>query len=494
MNPESGVYDLIGKWAALQPRSAAVSAPGGTWIDYGGLKYEVDEIGKTLGALGIRTSDRVAVMLPNGLEMAIALLGVSAWAASAPLNAQSSLDELDFYFADLKPRAVIVPPGVPANVRAVAADHRATLMTVRPCGPVAPFELAGQGSEGKPLPKPGRSEAIALVLHTSGTTSRAKLVPLSHRNLLASARNTALALQLTPQDRCLNLMPLFHTHGIIGALLSSMTAGASIVCTPGFQAENVLRWLGDCEPTWYTGVPAMHEAILNDLENRTDVLRRLKLRFVRTSSAPLRPSLLARLETVMHVPVFDSYGLTEASQLTSNPLPPYTQKPGSVGLPSGPEIVVVDANGTALPPGARGEVVVRGANVIAGYASDAHNRDSFRDGWLRTGDEGYFDSDGYLFLTGRLKEIINRGGEKICPREIDEVLLEHADVTEAAAFGIPHPSLGEDIAAAVVLKPGACQDERALEIVSGESNLRRPERSFRACRQVWFPGSLSKYR
>jgi acyl-CoA synthetase (AMP-forming)/AMP-acid ligase II/acyl carrier protein len=264
-------------------------------------------------------------------------------------------------------------------------------------------------------------------------------------------------LRLAPDDRCLNVMPLFHIHGLVAALLASLTAGAGVVCSPGFVATQFFDWLDAVRPSWYSAVPTMHQSILGRAEQYGEVIGRSPLRFIRSSSSSLAPQVMAGLEAVFKTPVIEAYGMTEAShQMASNPLPPRARKPGSVGLPAGPEIAVLGPDGASLGAGEMGEVVIRGPNVTRGYVNNpAANQEAYVDGWFRTGDQGYLDDEGYLFLTGRLKELINRGGEKISPREVDEVLMDHPAVAQAVAFALPDPRLGEDVGAAVVLRPGA---------------------------------------
>jgi len=302
------------------------------------------------------------------------------------------------------------------------------------------------------------------VLHTSGTTSRPKIVPLTQRNVCASAANIAASLELGCADRGLNVMPLFHIHGLVAAVLASLSAGASVTCTGGFNALQFFAQLAESHATWYTAVPTMHRAILDRAARNAAVIRAAKLRLIRSSSASLPPQVMAEIEATFGVPVIEAYGMTEAAhQMAANPLPPRARKPGTVGLPAGPEIAIMDAAGGLLPRGAMGEVVIRGVNVTPGYQGNPEaNAAAFTNGWFRTGDQGVLDADGYLRITGRLKEIINRGGEKISPRELDEVLLGHPAVAEAIAFAVPHEKLGEDIAAAVVLRPGVALAEREL--------------------------------
>ncbi|HEY5677428.1 MAG TPA: AMP-binding protein, partial [Myxococcales bacterium] len=328
------------------------------------------------------------------------------------------------------------------------------------------FTLEPPGAPRGPVRRGGFGEGddIALLLHTSGTTSRPKLVPLLQRNVLASARHIAETLALTPADVCLNVMPLFHIHGLMAATLASIFAGARVCCSPGFNALRFYGWLEEVRPTWYTAVPTMHQAILARAERHRDVLARTHLRFLRSSSASLPAPVMLELERTFRAPVVEAYGMTEAAhQMASNPLPPRTRKPGSVGMAAGPEIAIMDAQGALLPRGESGEIVIRGPNVTSGYVENPEaNAKAFTNGWFRTGDQGNLDEDGYLRINGRLKEMINRGGEKISPLEVDVVLMEHPAVQVALTFGMPHETLGEEVAAAVVLKEGKTATEREL--------------------------------
>jgi acyl-CoA synthetase (AMP-forming)/AMP-acid ligase II len=265
-------------------------------------------------------------------------------------------------------------------------------------------------------------------------------------------------------------MPLFHIHGLIGAVLSTIAAGGSVFCTPGFNALKFFGWLEESQPTWYSAVPTMHQAILARAERNQEILERRKLRFIRSSSASLPAPVMKELESVFGCPVIESYGMTEAShQMTSNPLPPAARKPGSVGRAAGPEVAILSEDGKKLPPGETGEVVIKGPNVTSGYvANDSANAAAFTDGWFRTGDQGVFDTEGYLTITGRLKELINRGGEKVSPLEVDAVLLGHPAVAQAVTFALPHDKLGEEVGAAIVLREGAALTERELRDFAAE--------------------------
>jgi oxalate---CoA ligase len=318
-------------------------------------------------------------------------------------------------------------------------------------------------------PGPAEPGDISMVLHTSGTTSRPKIVPLSQANLAASAQHIAHTLAFAPADRGLNIMPLFHIHGLIAGVLTPLAAGSFVFCTPGFNALKFFAWMDECAPSWYTAVPTMHQAILGRAGKNAEVIARHPLRFIRSSSSSMPPQVIAELEAVFGAPLIESYGMTEAAhQMASNPLPPAVRKPGSVGIAAGPEVAVMDEAGTLLPRGAVGEIVIRGPNVTAGYESNPKaNAEAFTAGWFRTGDQGTLDADGYLSLTGRLKEIINRGGEKVSPREIDEILMDHPAVAQVVCFGMPHAKLGEEVAAAVVLREGASSSERELQAFVG---------------------------
>lgn len=463
------VYELLQIGAGSDP---AIGAPGRQDLTYSGLRELVEATGRSLAGAGIGAGDRVGIVLANGPAMASCFLAVAAHATAAPLNPGYREDEFDFYISDLKAKAVIVAAGDQTPARAVAERHGATVieLTEDEAGPVGSFALDAGGSVPDAAP-PAEPDDIALVLHTSGTTSRPKIVPLSGANLASSAGHIAASLALTPADRCLNIMPLFHIHGLMAAVSASMRAGASVHCAPGFNALRIFPQFEEVGPTWYTAVPTMHQAILGRAARNTELIGRLGLRFIRSSSSSLPPQVMAELEQVFGCPVIESYGMTEAShQMASNPLPPAARKPGTVGVAAGPEIRLMDADGRFVGPDEAGEIVIRGPNVTAGYENNpkanAENFPADPDGgarWFRTGDEGRFDADGYLSITGRLKEIINRGGEKIAPREVDEVLMDHEAVAQAVTFAVAHPKLGEEVGAAVVLGEGMSASEQDLK-------------------------------
>ena len=432
---------------------AALVAPEGPTITYDDLRAQVDRLREQLRALGVGKDDRVAIVLPNGLESIVAFLAVTAAATAAPLNAAYKIDEFAFYLDDTNASAVITgPEGGEAIVEVAPAGALHIVAAMDGAGQVS-FTSAGGGNGAKADDSPWpATDDVALVLHTSGTTSRPKRVPLTHRNLTTSLRNIAATYDLTEEDVALCVMPLFHVHGLVASTLSTLQTGGTVVAPPRFNPLNFWPVVKDHNVTWYSAVPTMHQALLARARSTKPEVPET-LRFIRSCSAALPPVVMDELEQQFGVPVLEAYGMTEAAhQMSSNPLPPGNRLPGAVGPGTGVEIAIMDEEGTLLLNGERGEVVIRGDNVISGYENNPDaNATSFTDGWFRTGDEGMLDNDGYLTLTGRLKEMINRSGEKISPLEIDNALLDHPAVAEAVAFGIAHQTHGEEASAAVVL-------------------------------------------
>lgn len=460
------LHRLLEAQAARIPDAIAFTAPSRAPLTYGRLRTHIDNVIKKLNEMGVGRNDRVAIVLPNGPEMAVLFIAVACCATSAPLNPAYRADEFDFYLSDLKTKALVVQSGMDSPARAVAHARGIPIIELLPIleAEAGIFTITGDASSHPTHDGFAQPDDVALVLHTSGTTSRPKIVPLTQINICTSALNLRTALELVNSDRCLNVMPLFHIHGLVSATLSSLAAGASVVYTPDFYAPKFFEWMEEFRPTWYTAVPTIHQAILARAPFNREVIARCPLRFIRSSTSALPPQVMAELESVFNTPLIESYGMTEASpQITSNPLPPRARKVSSVGVVAGPEVAFIDEVGNLLPPGEIGEIVIRGANVMQSYENGPEaNGNSFIDGWFRTGDQGFLDTDGYLFLTGRLKEIINRGGEKISPREVDEVLIDHPAVAQAVTFAVPHPNLSEDVAAAVVLRENAFATEREI--------------------------------
>lgn len=431
----------------------AICAPDRESLSYGLLREQIQRTGRALRGAGIDADDRVAIVLDNGPTMAAAFVCMAPWCVTAPLNPAYKADELDFYLSDLDAMALLVASGSKHIALDIARKNGMRILEIEDEGPSGGFTLLDVAETEVAERSP---DALALILHTSGTTSRPKMVPLTQENLFTSAMNIAATLMLTTDDACLNVMPLFHIHGLMAPVLASFASGSSVYCSSGFDALRFFGWLKDADPSWYSAVPTMHQAILARAPRNRDVITSASLRFIRSSSASLPPSVMKELEKTFDAPVIEAYAMTEAShQMCSNPLPPETRKAGFVGPAAGPEVAVMNGDGMRQPTLKEGEIVIRGRNVTTGYLSNTEaNANAFFGDWFRTGDQGFIDEDGYVKVTGRLKEIINRGGEKIAPLEVDEVMIGHPAVAQVCTFAIPHERLGEEIGAAVVLVEG----------------------------------------
>jgi acyl-CoA synthetase (AMP-forming)/AMP-acid ligase II len=450
MSQPNTLLELI--QAAPADRTAIILPETGTRISYRQLNDQVLEMANALASLGIEKGDRVATSLPNGLPTIVSFLAASVAGTAAPLNPGYREEEVNFYLEDTGAKVLLLPPDGAADARKAAAARGV---------PVYSLEMDDSGyvriagaPKGKTATLPSPDDT-ALVLHTSGSTGRPKRVPIRHRNMAASTQNIVSTYKLSPSDVSLCVMPLFHVHGLVASTLSTLLSGGTVVVPNKFNPLSFWRTVRDTGATWYSAVPTIHNLLLSRAGDEKPQGAE-GLRFIRSCSASLPPEMMEQMERVFGAPVLEAYGMTEAShQMASNPEPPLARKPGSVGPGTGVHIGIMDEAGNLLSTGQRGEVVIQGPNVVDGYENNPEaNAKSYTNGWFRTGDQGFLDSDGYLTLTGRIKELINRGGEKIGPREIDEVLLAHPAVAEAVCFGVPHPKWGEEIEAVVVFKEG----------------------------------------
>ena len=447
---------LLDLFAKARPDGVAIAIPEKELrITYAQLRDQVQAVAEALAAAGIKKGDRVGTALTNGLPNIVTFLAASMVGTAAPLNPSYKEDDFRFYLEDTNAKILLLPPDGAEDARRAAgtvAGKTVPIITVD-VNDKGVVELAGHTKRAS-YPAPTVDD-IALILHTSGSTGRPKRVPLTHAQLSISAQNVAATYDLTAKDVSLCVMPLFHVHGLVASTLGTLATGGTVVVPAKFNPLSFWGVVRDYKATWYSAVPTMHQLLIARSKEGQRPAGAENLRFIRSCSASLSPQLLSDMEARFGAPVLEAYGMTEAAhQMASNPLPPDPHKPGSVGPNTGTtQIAIMDAAGTLLKTGERGEVVIRGANVIKGYENNPDaNASSFVNGWFRTGDQGVLDEQGYLSLTGRLKEMINRGGEKIAPREIDEVLLGHPSVAEAVAFGTPHPTWGEEVAACVVLK------------------------------------------
>lgn len=440
----------------LDMSMTALMSVEGRVITYRQLHDQMAHTVAGLNSIGLGPGDRVATLIPNGPVMATMLLSVASGFACIPLNPSLRRAELDQHFADVNPRCLLVPSEAKGEAIDAAVGAGVEVLEVESAGAVAgAFTIKGLEKGGSDPVWAGNDDTV-LMMQTSGTTAKPKLVALSGSIVAHSVTSIAERLGLTEDDDCINVLPLFHVHGQM-VVLSTLSTGGSVVCAPGFDPEKIFAWFARFKPTWYSAVPTMHRAMLDLAQADREAIPRGRLRFIRSASSALPVRLIHDLEDAFGVPVIEAYGMTEASHgITSNLVPPGRRKAGSVGIPyRGEEVSIVDEGGRRLGAGETGEIVIRGKNVITGYMDNPEaNARSFVDGWLRTGDLGYLDEEGYLYIVGRKKDVINRGGEKIAPREVEEALLEAEGVSQAIAFPVPHPTLGEDIAAAVVAKTG----------------------------------------
>ena len=457
-------------------QATAIAVPNGAQLTYSALREQVERTADSLAGLGLGRGDTIAFVLSNSIETIVLFIAAATVGTAAPLNPAYKEEEFRFYLEDTGARALVVRPGeseaarkgLPSSAKLIEAaiDERGAIT------------VSGDGHATRNASQPAPDD-VALVLHTSGTTSRPKQVPLRQRNLHYSALNIARTYSLRPDDVALCAMPLFHIHGLMASTMATLSAGGTVVVPPKFDPMTFWQAAEAHGATWYSAVPTIHQMLL--LRNRGErPAGAKKLRFIRSSSSALAPNTMRDLESRFGAPVVEAYGMTEAShQMASNPLPPRERRPGTVGLETGIDIAIMGDGGELLPAEQYGEVVIRGKSVTSGYANNPDaNKQAFTDGWFRTGDQGHLSPDGYLSLVGRLKEMINRGGEKIAPREIDEVLLQHPAVGEAVAFGVPHERWGEEVAAAVVLKGDASEKELIAFARERLADYKLPKRLF----------------
>ena len=458
--------------------ASAIVVPNGLQLSYSALSEQVERTADSLAGFGLGRGDTIAFVLSNSIETVVLFLAAATVGTAAPLNPAYKEEEFRFYLEDTGAKALVVRPGEsePAR-RALPQAAKLIEAAINERGAIT---LTGNGQSRRSASSPTPDD-IALVLHTSGTTSRPKQVPLRHRNLNYSALNIARTYSLEPSDVALCVMPLFHIHGLMASTMATLSAGGTVVVPPKFDPMTFWQAAEAHRATWYSAVPTIHQMLL--MRNRGErPAGATRLRFIRSSSSALSRATMRDLESRFGAPVVEAYGMTEAShQMASNPLPPRERRPGTVGVETGIEIAIMaeDDGAAILKPEQHGEVVIRGSSVIDGYAHNPDaNKQAFTDGWFRTGDQGHISPDGYLSLVGRLKEMINRGGEKIAPREIDEVLLQHPAVGEAVAFGVPHERWGEEVAAAVVLKGDVSEKELLAFARERLADYKLPKRLF----------------
>ncbi|HEX9808902.1 MAG TPA: non-ribosomal peptide synthetase [Alphaproteobacteria bacterium] len=464
-DPASGtVCDAIRRWAELRPDAPAFVAEDREPLTYGGLARVMERFGAALDAAGLGRGDRIAIVHPGGPDMASALAAVVSCAVAVPQNPGFTAGEFAIHLRDRRISALLLPAGLETPARAAAAHLGLPVLEVESAPAVAgDIRLAAIGDgERRGTFEPVTGDDLAVVLATAGTSARSKVVPKRHRHVRFMARMIVDSCALSPEDRVLLLQPLIYSSGF-HLLMSALLSGGSVIFMPEFDVDTFFRYLARLGPTWVTGSHTFHRAIHAHAARYPEAIAKSRLRLLRTSSGFLQSRIADDLERIFGVPVLENYGSTEASRLTANPLPPGRAKRGTGGVRLSQEVAIRGLDGRFLPPGEIGEIVARVDRAFEGYEDDPKaNAEAFVDGWFRTGDEGFFDEDGYLTLTGRIREMINRGGEKVSPAEVDAAVMAHPDVREAATFPVPHPTLGEDVAVAVVAVEGTVLTDEKL--------------------------------
>ncbi|RKF56231.1 putative peroxisomal-coenzyme A synthetase [Golovinomyces cichoracearum] len=491
VNPASTLFNAF----SCSDHTTAIIVPGKkpVTISFKDIRSEILSFQIKLAHLGITPGDAVSLALPNSYEFVISFLAsTSQRAISTPLNPAYTQEEFEFYISDLDSSLLLVPlaayeKNIPA-VRAARKQNAAIaecywngqemILDVKEDG-----KLRGKGNQKLERTQPND---VALVLHTSGTTGRPKAVPLTHRNLIRSMNNIRDTYALSTQDRSMLVMPLFHVHGLLAGLLAPLYAGGSVIIPRKFSATKFWFDFTAHGANWYTAVPTIHQILLqNPLPNPKPTIR-----FIRSCSSPLSPTISQAIEEAYGAPVLEAYAMTEAAhQITSNPLPPAHRQPGSVGIAQGVSIMILNEDGDDVPIGKEGEICIKGENVTVGYLNNpvANNENFTKNGFFRTGDQGIIDEKGYLYISGRIKELINKAGEKISPVELDNVLLRHPKVSEVVSFAVPDPMYGQNVAIAVVAKSKLSISEKDIQEWMGERLAK-----FKMPKEIYFVEEIPK--
>jgi acyl-CoA synthetase (AMP-forming)/AMP-acid ligase II/thioesterase domain-containing protein/acyl carrier protein len=467
MNDENDVSWLAGKTIGAVIDDHARRAPDRPAIlteTMGSMSYQslVSHIAKTRDTFrnaGIGSAGRIGIALPSGAEAAIATIATAAHATCVLFHPDAPRDDIVRELDRLPLDAMILPESKTSAAWDVLQDSRTALFAVHP----------GEDSFdrfGVRCVRPGRSAAAsiddpeagaeALVLRTSATTGLPKLVPVTHANMMEQARKMSRWIGVSATDRAACILPTYYAQGCQTGVLIPLLLGGSVVIPDAGRFDRRGDWLEYLAPTWFSAGPTFLLGLLDALERRGDKAPSHALRFVLSSSAHLPQPVREKVETTLGVPVLEFYGMTEGGMMAANPPPPMRRKPGTAGRAPAAELIVRNAEENDANPGEPGAIFIRGPSVMPGYITDGGPlRTGLQEGWLPTGDIGSIDEDGFLTIHGRLEEFINRGGEKISPLEVEAAMLKHPDVREAAAFALPHPRLGENVAMAVVLKQGA---------------------------------------
>jgi acyl-CoA synthetase (AMP-forming)/AMP-acid ligase II len=448
---ETGLYtirDLIYR-GDQDPDQNAIESPGYKPLSYRSLRLQMLYVVKFLNARGFHRNDRIAIIIPAGAEMAVCLVAVMAGFTSVPLNPQYKEQEFEDLFSRIGINAVIVQKGYDTAAAVVAKFKNIPIIELIPgSGNAGIFDLMPDISYDSVKTEFATSSDIAYILLTSGSTAASKIVPVTQKQSSIFKQKICFFQKITRSDRCLHIVPYYHGMGISAPLLCPLFAGGTVICTKEFIPSDFIGLLKTFRPTYYSAGPALQRGILKEIKKYPHAeLENNSLHYIRSGSSFLPEDTRRELESTLGVPVIEAYSMSEAGTISINNPP----RQGSVGIPFINSLVIVDENNEPLKPNRIGEIIIKDSAVFGGYEdAPEENKAAFIDGWFRTGDMGYLDDEGYLFLTGRKKEMINKGGEKISPSEIDAVLRSHHDVRDAMAFPVHDPILGEDIAAMVV--------------------------------------------
>jgi acyl-CoA synthetase (AMP-forming)/AMP-acid ligase II len=461
----ASIADALLAIAARSPDAAALYAPARTTGTFGDLAAQIAYVRDTLAAWNIAPGDVVTGVAGAREEMAGLCATLCAQSTFAPLSAHLSVEHYSDLLDRLRPHAVFVPDRADHALAGAARARGLRIVRVVPDAalPVGRYRLELVDRAAANVPPPRSLAGLAYLLVTSGTTGRPKLVPGHHRQQVMRAQIMARWLDYSPSDRTVHIVPMHMGHGLRASLMDVLLSGASVVCLPEGDVTAFVQGLEQFRPTCLSAGFTVYRQLLARGPELASQLRAYLLRFARAGSGRLEPEEVDALEQLFEAPLLVSYSSTETCAISHDPLPPAQRRRGAAGLPVACELRVLDAANRIVEDGSAGELVVRGPLVCSGYVDDAElTARSFVDGWFRTGDAGRIDGDGYVYITGRIKELINRGGEKISPREIDRVLETVPGVEEAATFGVPHATLGEEIVAAIVRASGADLDEASV--------------------------------
>jgi acyl-CoA synthetase (AMP-forming)/AMP-acid ligase II/acyl carrier protein len=459
------VHSLLREAFRLHQSSDAIVAPGRQSLSYADLDRQLALDHAFFRRQGLGPRARIGVAVGAGPEGLVAILAAAAAASCAPLDPDLAVGALERLMVEMRIDGLVVAEGPASNaVRAArAAGIPLLLLTGSSDEPAGAHALKGESRTKPALPEWPDPEDISLIWHTSGTTGAPKIVPNEQWRICSVARERISRRGICSKDRCLIASTTTSAATVRTGLLPNLAAGAAVIHTSELSADKILSAIECLGPTYFMAPPALHSRLLEILERRSGKLKH-RLRAIYSSFAEQSPQVRDRLELLLGVPMIVTYGMTEVGGITETPQPPQTAPPGSVGWPVS-EVAIADDRGKFVPSGQEGEVWVRGPEVMPGYESPPEaNRDAFCNGWFRTGDVGHFDERGFLYLTGRIKDAINRGGVKIFPSELEAALASHPAVREAAVFARRHPTLGEDVCAAVVF-----EEQRAVS----EAEMRR---------------------